>query len=100
MTSREETNLDTVRRYFESLSSGRIGADLSDLFTPDVVQEEFPNRLMPQGATRDLAAMREGAERGHAFMKDQQFQLRFAIFFEFREGKIARQRNYDCFDPW
>jgi ketosteroid isomerase-like protein len=135
MTSREATNLDTVRRYFESLSSGRIGADLSDLFTPDVVQEEFPNRLMPQGATRDLAAMREGAERGHAFMKDQQFQLltavadgdraavearwqaevavgggpippgtvmraRFAIFFEFREGKIARQRNYDCFDPW
>ena len=24
----------------------------------------------------------------------------FAMFFLFREGKIAIQRNYDCFDPW
>jgi hypothetical protein len=24
----------------------------------------------------------------------------FAMFFLFREGKIAFQRNYDCFDPW
>ena len=24
----------------------------------------------------------------------------FAVFLEFREGKIVRQRNYDCFKPW
>jgi ketosteroid isomerase-like protein len=24
----------------------------------------------------------------------------FAMFFQFREGKIAKQRNYDCFDAW
>ncbi|MGC4046140.1 MAG: nuclear transport factor 2 family protein [Armatimonas sp.] len=24
----------------------------------------------------------------------------FAMFFEFREGRIYRQRNYDCFEPW
>jgi ketosteroid isomerase-like protein len=24
----------------------------------------------------------------------------FAMFFEMREGKIALQRNYDCFEPW
>lgn len=24
----------------------------------------------------------------------------FAVFLDFREGKIAAQRNYDCFDPW
>jgi ketosteroid isomerase-like protein len=23
-----------------------------------------------------------------------------AMFMEFRDGKIAAQRNYDCFDPW
>jgi ketosteroid isomerase-like protein len=24
----------------------------------------------------------------------------FAMFFEMREGKIALQRNYDCFEAW
>jgi ketosteroid isomerase-like protein len=24
----------------------------------------------------------------------------FAMFFRFRDGRIALQRNYDCFDPW
>jgi ketosteroid isomerase-like protein len=24
----------------------------------------------------------------------------FAMFFEFRDGRIAIQRNYDCFEPW
>ena len=27
-------------------------------------------------------------------------RARFAMFFEVRAGKIAAQRNYDCFDPW
>lgn len=24
----------------------------------------------------------------------------FAMFLEFRDGKIVRQANYDCFEPW
>jgi ketosteroid isomerase-like protein len=24
----------------------------------------------------------------------------FAMFFEFRGGRICLQRNYDCFEPW
>ena len=24
----------------------------------------------------------------------------FAMFFEFRNGRISAQRNYDCFEPW
>lgn len=37
-----------------------------------------------------LGALPEGGE----------LRARFAIFLELREGKIARQRNYDCFDPF
>ena len=29
-----------------------------------------------------------------------QMRARFAVFLEFRGDKIARQRNYDCFDAW
>lgn len=28
-----------------------------------------------------------------------QLKAYFAVFLEFREGKIVRQRNYDCFEP-
>jgi hypothetical protein len=24
----------------------------------------------------------------------------FALFLEFRDGRIVRQRNYDCFEAW
>jgi ketosteroid isomerase-like protein len=29
-----------------------------------------------------------------------QMKASFAIFFRFHDGRIALQRNYDCFDPW
>ena len=131
----EPTNLDTARRYIDALSSGADAEALRQFYAPDVVQEEFPNRLMPNGATRDLAAMQEGRRRGKAllaaeryewrgavaegdrvaveliwratiaidagpFTAGQQLRARFAIFLEFRDGRIVHQRNYDCFDPF
>ena len=27
-------------------------------------------------------------------------RARFAIFLEYRDGRIARQPDYDCFDPF
>ncbi len=29
-----------------------------------------------------------------------EMRARFAMFFEFRDDRIARQHNYDCFDPF
>ena len=29
-----------------------------------------------------------------------ELRANFAFFLDFRDGKIARQRNYDCFEPW
>ena len=31
---------------------------------------------------------------------NSQLRALVSIFFEFRDGKIYRQHNYDCFDPW
>jgi ketosteroid isomerase-like protein len=99
------------------------------------LQEEFPNRLLPDGAKRDVADMLEAAVRGQKVMTAQRYEIlnaiainnqvalevqwsgtlaipfgsipaggemraRSAMFIEFRDGKIVRQRNYDCFDPW
>lgn len=37
-----------------------------------------------------LGALAEGSE----------MRAQFALFFECRDGRIARQHNYDCFEPW
>lgn len=29
-----------------------------------------------------------------------EMRAHFAVFLDFRDGKIAAQRNYDCFEPW
>lgn len=138
---RERENLETARRYLaaiEASTSPNGDAALSDAsayFAPDVVQEELPNRLVPSGARRDIAALREAAERGKGVLRSQRYEVRgayaagemvilevfwvgtlavpvgslpagadmkahFAVFLEFRDGLIHRQRNYDCFEPF
>lgn len=131
--STEATNLQTARRYLESIGQGSSGG--LEFFAPDVVQEEFPNRLVPNGAVRDFAALQAAAQRGAKVMTQQSLEVlnaiasgdqvavealwtgqvavpigslpaggrmraRFAIFLTFRDGKIVRQHNYDCFDPF
>ena len=31
---------------------------------------------------------------------NSEMRAHMSIWLEFRDGKIARQHNYDCFDPW
>ena len=129
------THLDFIRRYLTAIEQGATGDALAAFYTPDAVQEEFPNRLMPNGARRDLAAILEGAVRGQKVLTAQAYQIvsavesgdrvaleliwtgtlavpigslpaggqmraHFAVFIDMREGRIASQRNYDCFDAF
>jgi ketosteroid isomerase-like protein len=128
-------NLAIARRYLEALESGAEGSALAEFFTKDVVQEEFPNRLAPIGAHRDLSALLEAAKKGKKTLRAQKYDIlnsivdgdsvaleivwrgylaqqvdtlppdsemraHLSVWLEFRDGKIARQHNYDCFDPW
>ena len=131
----ESDLLVTARRYLAALEEGVTGEALAAFFTPDLRQEEFPNRLVPAGAQRDLAGLLDAAVRGRSAMSAQHYEVlhtvavgnevvlevqwtgtlavplgpipaggtmraRFALFLEFRDGRIAWQRNYDCFEPW
>jgi ketosteroid isomerase-like protein len=31
---------------------------------------------------------------------DSEMRAHISLWLEFRDGKIARQHNYDCYDPW
>jgi len=129
------SHAELIRRYLDAIEDGATGERLAAFFTPDVEQVEFPNRLVPTGSRRDLAAVLDGAARGQAVLRSQRYELhrviaagdeaaaeatwtgvlavpvgatpaggemraRFAMVFEFRDGRIARQHNYDCFDPF
>jgi len=128
----ESENLTTVRRYLRAIETN---GDALEHFHPDVVMEEFPNRIVPNGAVRDLAALKEANARGRQVIREQRYDVRavledgdrialevtwtgvlaiplatlqpgdemrahFALFIELRDGKIYRQRNYDCYEPW
>ena len=129
------SNLERARNYLRAIEQGATGDALSTFFDPAVVQEEFPNRLTPNGARRTLPDLLLSAERGQKLLSSQSFEIhnqvesghqvalevtwagtlkvpvqnlpagakmraRFAVFLEFRDGRIVAQRNYDCFDPW
>jgi ketosteroid isomerase-like protein len=133
--SSEHPHLAFVRRYLAAIEARAVGETLAAFYTPDAVQREYPNRLVPAGATRDVAALLQSAERGQAVVTEQRYAVRsmladgdtvalevdwsarlrlpvgklaagdvmrasLAMFITLRDGRIASQRNYDCFEPF
>ena len=71
-------NLEAARRYLAAIEGGATGAALAAVYTPDVEQVAYPNRLLPMGATRDLAALLDGAVRGQQVVRAQRYEVRAA----------------------
>ena len=127
-------NLNSIRRYLTAIENGTF-VDIENLFTADVVIEQLPNRIYPQGLRADFSRMSEAFAKGRKLLSSQTYEIKSAscegslvavevlwigtlaigfgslaagaqmrchsaMFFEFKEGKIASQRNYDCFEPW
>lgn len=74
-SSEEARNLDLVRGYYAALAGDPAALEWDRWFAREVVQEEFPNRLLPEGTRRDFAGLQEAARRGHALMAEQTFEL-------------------------
>jgi ketosteroid isomerase-like protein len=128
------THLEKIRFYLKAIEEGSFDP-LLDLFAPDAVLEQLPNRIYPKGIRSGTSAMRNAFEKGRQLLSSQTYEIKnyvvlhdriavevlwrgklainfgtlsvgsemiaySAMFFEFREGKIISQRNYDCFEPW
>ena len=128
------TNFEKIRLYLKSIEDGNF-APILELFTPDCVMEQLPNRIYPNGIRSGLSSMAESFEKGRKLLSNQKYEIKrhvvdgnsvavevlwigklatsfgklpvgselrahSAMFFEFKDGKIVSQRNYDCFDAW
>jgi ketosteroid isomerase-like protein len=128
------TNLEKIQLYLKCIEDGNW-APILELFTPDCVMEQLPNRIYPNGIRFGLSRMAEAFEKGRELFSSQKYEIKHhlvdgnsvavevlwmgtlstsfgklpagselraysAMFFEFKDGKIVRQRNYDCFEPW
>ncbi len=78
-STRDLANLDAARQYLAAIQRGATGDELAQYFTPDVTQEELPNRIVPEGKRRKLAGILEGAERGQKVLTAQRFEIRSAV---------------------
>lgn len=130
-----DPNLETALAYLQALQELRAPADLARFFHDQIVQEEFPSRLVPGGAAHDRASLLARAARAPELLAWHRYELRgaltagssvalelewrgalaqsfgplcagqelraqVALFLEFRDGLIVRQRNYDCYYPF
>ena len=128
------SNLKKVERYLRAIESGDF-ASIVDLFSPDAVIEQLPNRIYPNGIKSGVSKMAEAFEKGRKLLSSQTYEItssvsdgdkvsievvwtgnlavafgnlsvgsqmraHSAMFFQFEDGKIRSQRNYDCFEAW
>jgi predicted ester cyclase len=79
MTSIESENLARAIEWVRAVERGATGDLFADFLTPDVIHEDMPNRVFPNGMRYDLAGMRAGAESGKALLPKQRYDILSAI---------------------
>jgi ketosteroid isomerase-like protein len=73
-------NLAIVRDYLRAVADPReTMATLGRFLDPDVVQEEFPNEVVPRGVRRDLAALQVAHGKGAQVITQQRYEIRHAV---------------------
>ena len=77
--SRSETLLEFTKRYFQAIEAGVPSEALAEFFHPEISQREFPNRLTPKGASRDLQALLAASEKGKKVVTSQRYDVRSVL---------------------
>jgi ketosteroid isomerase-like protein len=64
-----------AREYLAAIERGAPFEEIGRFLTPDCVQEELPNRLLPNGARRTLEDLKAAADRGSKAVEGQRFEV-------------------------
>lgn len=69
------SNSSLVRQYLLAVASLGSFDDVANFFSPDIVFQEFPNRIAPQGRVRRAADLRAAYEQGRQLLRSQTYTV-------------------------
>lgn len=73
------SSLTVVTALYRALEAGKQGAELSELFTDDMVMVERPNLIKPTGARATRSHMLANSAAGASLLSRQKFDVHSAI---------------------
>jgi ketosteroid isomerase-like protein len=68
--------IEAAKAFVDAISSGE---SVERFLAPDVVQVEYPNKLLPNGATRDFHAICQAQKSGQKLLSTQSFEVLNAV---------------------
>jgi len=74
-----QESLEIVKQYLSAIESGASFEEVQRYLAPDVVQTEFPNRLVPNGAIRRLPELAAAAASGRKVVSSQRYEIRNVV---------------------
>lgn len=74
-----DTNLERARAYLRAIENRVSEEDLASFFSPDVVVEQFPNRLVPNVVKSSLADIQRESAQGKKSVSRQTYTVRNAV---------------------
>jgi hypothetical protein len=70
-----ELLIERAKAFAKAVAFQAPWAGIEAYYARDVLQEEFPNRLLPTGAVRDLEGLREGGAKGRQVITTQTVEI-------------------------
>jgi hypothetical protein len=69
------SNIYRTHQYLQAVASMDSPENVADFLSPDVVIEEFPNRIAPQGRVRRAVDLRAAYEQGRQILQSQNYKV-------------------------
>lgn len=67
--------IERVRTYIALVEARAPTDEIMAFYAPTIVQEEFPNQLLPNGAVRDAEALRAADASGRNVLSSQTYEI-------------------------
>ena len=72
------TNLEKIKLYLRSIENGSF-TYIADLFSPDAVVEQLPNRIYPNGIRSGVSSLADAFEKGRKLLSSQSYEIKSSV---------------------